>query len=115
MRCRQEACPTIVTWNGTSTLTRNHARSNSEENMRTFFPTKLTALFLVSVAATVVTSAQNSTQKQNENQAPPRYRLVDLGTFGGPASYFSNGSDGILNTHGTAVGWANTTEPDPTC
>jgi probable HAF family extracellular repeat protein len=44
-----------------------------------------------------------------------RYRLIDLGTFGGPASYFPNGFDGILNNHGTAVGWANTTEADPLC
>jgi probable HAF family extracellular repeat protein len=45
----------------------------------------------------------------------PRYRLVDLGTFGGPASYFPNGFDGILNNHGTAVGGANTSTPDPFC
>jgi uncharacterized membrane protein len=43
----------------------------------------------------------------------PRYKLIDLGTFGGPASYFQNGLDGILNDRGTAVGWANTAEPDP--
>src|SRR4029077_21100555 len=41
------------------------------------------------------------------------YKLIDLGTFGGPASYFSNGFDGILNHHGTAVGWADTSAPDP--
>src|SRR5215470_10588461 len=45
----------------------------------------------------------------------PRYRLIDLGTFGGPASYFPNGFDGILNNHGTAVGGANTPTPDPFC
>jgi uncharacterized membrane protein len=42
----------------------------------------------------------------------PRYRLIDLGTFGGPASYFEQ-SGGILNDGGTAVGWANTSSPDP--
>jgi probable HAF family extracellular repeat protein len=42
-----------------------------------------------------------------------RYKLIDLGTFGGPASYFSNGFDGILNHHGTAAGWADTSNPDP--
>ena len=83
--------------------------------MRVCRPIRLTALFLVSVATLVVTNAQNSTSKQNENQATLRYRLVDLGTFGGPASYFSNGSDGILNNHGAAVGWSNTTNPDPLC
>jgi probable HAF family extracellular repeat protein len=44
-----------------------------------------------------------------------RYKLIDLGTFGGPASYFQNGMDGILNNHGTAAGYANTTTPDPLC
>jgi probable HAF family extracellular repeat protein len=42
-----------------------------------------------------------------------RYRLIDLGTFGGPASYFANGLDGILNNRGGAAGWANTSTPDP--
>jgi len=41
------------------------------------------------------------------------YKFIDLGTFGGPASYFSNGFDGILNARGTAVGWADTATPDP--
>lgn len=42
-----------------------------------------------------------------------RYKLIDLGTFGGPASYFANGFDGILNNHGTSAGWADTSTPDP--
>jgi len=41
------------------------------------------------------------------------YKFIDLGTFGGPASYFSNGFDGILNANGAAVGWADTATPDP--
>jgi probable HAF family extracellular repeat protein len=45
----------------------------------------------------------------------PRYKLIDLGTFGGPASYFSNGYDGILNSNGAVAGWANTSTPDPFC
>jgi probable HAF family extracellular repeat protein len=43
----------------------------------------------------------------------PRYKLIDLGTFGGPASYLPNGFDGILNQHGTTAGWADTSTPDP--
>jgi probable HAF family extracellular repeat protein len=42
-----------------------------------------------------------------------RYVLRDLGTFGGPASYLSNGYDGIVNNRGTAVGSADTANPDP--
>jgi probable HAF family extracellular repeat protein len=58
----------------------------------------------------------SSHQKQVFAQGPskhPRYKLIDLGTFGGPASSASNGLDGILNAHGTAVGWANTSTRDP--
>jgi probable HAF family extracellular repeat protein len=40
------------------------------------------------------------------------YKLIDLGTFGGPASYFNLGA-GIINQMGTAVGWADTLAPDP--
>jgi probable HAF family extracellular repeat protein len=40
------------------------------------------------------------------------YKLVDLGTFGGPASYFNLGA-GIVTQQGTAVGWADTSTPDP--
>jgi len=56
-----------------------------------------------------VATAQSESHKDRE----PRYRLIDLGTFGGPASYFQNGLDGILNNRGTAVGWANTPDHDP--
>jgi probable HAF family extracellular repeat protein len=50
-----------------------------------------------------------------------RYRLIDLGTFGGPSSYLatSNGvtSPGmvnqVVNTRATAAGWADTSTVDP--
>jgi probable HAF family extracellular repeat protein len=51
-------------------------------------------------------------------QNRPRYRLIDLGTLGGPASYLNNGLDGILNNRGSLVGWADTSQPDlfdPVC
>jgi probable HAF family extracellular repeat protein len=41
------------------------------------------------------------------------YKLIDLGTFGGSASYFPNGLDGFFNDQGIAAGWANTSTPDP--
>jgi probable HAF family extracellular repeat protein len=56
--------------------------------------------------------AQNDTA-QAEKPTHHHYKFIDLGTFGGPASYFSNGFDGILNDHGTSVGWADTATPDP--
>ena len=56
---------------------------------------------------------QDQSATSETTRQPHRYKLVDLGTFGGPASYFSNGLDGILNNRGEAIGWANTSAHDP--
>jgi len=56
---------------------------------------------------------QLAAQEQQHKKGHHRYKLVDVGTFGGPASYFQNGFDGILNNHGTAAGWADTSTQDP--
>jgi probable HAF family extracellular repeat protein len=73
---------------------------------------KISTLFLALALAVQLGTPAPATAQSGQQ---PRYRLVDLGTFGGPASYFPNGFDGILNNHGTAAGWANTAEPDPLC
>jgi probable HAF family extracellular repeat protein len=46
-----------------------------------------------------------------------RYKLIDLGTPGGPNSYPTIAGPGIrfLNDAGTVAGWGDTTTPDPTC
>lgn len=57
-----------------------------------------------------------SAQRHSDSAVGPEhhhYRLIDLGTLGGPASYFPNGNDGFLNDHGVASGWADTATPDP--
>ena len=47
------------------------------------------------------------------------YKLIDMGTFGGPGSYLagSNAANGavnqVLNNKGTVVGWADTSTLDP--
>src|SRR5258708_28741281 len=48
-------------------------------------------------------------------QQPPRYRLVDLGTFGGPHGYGSVNGDGfqLLNNSGTVAFSADLSTPDP--
>jgi probable HAF family extracellular repeat protein len=48
----------------------------------------------------------------------PHYKLIDVGTFGGPQSYLNDGNDGNngateLNNRGTLAGWADTTTADP--
>jgi probable HAF family extracellular repeat protein len=48
-----------------------------------------------------------------------RYKVIDLGTFGGPASYLDgdNGVNGapneVLNSRGVVAGWADISTPDP--
>src|SRR5262245_7664834 len=44
--------------------------------------------------------------------AHARYKLIDLGTLGGPASTVAGGTD-IINDRGTLIGGADTPEPDP--
>jgi probable HAF family extracellular repeat protein len=72
---------------------------------------------VVLILATVVVGTQLAAQNsQSQNR---HYKLIDLGTFGGPASYLNFGhpitfsSGGGVNQHGTAVGWADTLTPDP--
>jgi probable HAF family extracellular repeat protein len=64
------------------------------------------SLFVVTLLAALALPVQLAAQRT-------RYKLIDLETFGGPASHFSNGFDGILNDQGTAVGWSETSTPDP--
>src|SRR6476620_1417974 len=42
----------------------------------------------------------------------PRYKLIDLGTLGGPSSTFEGLSE-TINNQGTAIGTADTAVPDP--
>jgi probable HAF family extracellular repeat protein len=52
-----------------------------------------------------------ASDRDRENKAP-RYKLIDLGTFGGPQSYVNFGTT-VLNKQGSAIGWADTPTPDP--
>jgi probable HAF family extracellular repeat protein len=52
---------------------------------------------------------------QEESSHQPRYRLIDLGTLGGPHSYGSINGDGLqlLNNSGIVASYADTAFPDP--
>ena len=60
------------------------------------------ALIVGSLALPLITQAGQN----------PRYKLVDLGTFGGPSSTFNDFSK-TINNPGTVVGGADTPVPDP--
>jgi probable HAF family extracellular repeat protein len=69
------------------------------------------ALF-AALAATLQLAAQD---KQNHHNMHHHYKLIDLGTFGGPNSTLSNPLPGEvqINRRGLVVGLADTPNPDP--
>jgi probable HAF family extracellular repeat protein len=47
-----------------------------------------------------------------QQKSYPRYKIVDLGTFGGPQSYLTFYAQ-VLNSQGVVAGYSDTTSPDP--
>lgn len=75
-------------------------------------PIVLIAL-VISMRSAAQVQPASTTSKQH-----PRYKLIDMGTFGGPQSYLNDGNDGnnsatVLNNRGAIAGWADTSTPDP--
>src|SRR5271165_3513371 len=76
-------------------------------------------IYLTAVSLFTALAMPNGMQAQNnlsQNSTPKhqKYRLVDLGTFGGPQSfYFSSPVVKSVNNLGTAVGGADTSIQDP--
>lgn len=68
------------------------------------------ALF-AALAMTLGVAAQDNTA-QNNKAKHHTYKVIDLGTFGGPNSYLAGGPP-FLNNQGTVVGEADTNLPDP--
>src|ERR1700730_11224961 len=68
------------------------------------------------LAIPVVSSAQDNAI-QNHKPTYHRYKLIDMGTFGGPQSYLNDAagltSVKVINNHGVLAGWADTSSPDP--
>jgi probable HAF family extracellular repeat protein len=86
--------------------------------MKSRFLMCFTAIALF-VALSIPVSLAAQEQQQDKHQL--RYKLIDLGTFGGPSAYLCNdpSNDGgpcrVLNNRGTVVGAADTSIPDPFC
>jgi uncharacterized membrane protein len=83
--------------------------------------TKLTLLItLLSLCAVLVTPVISSGREEKKHADQHlRYRLVDLGTLGGPNSYQPFGfvdrfqTEASLSAGGTFAGWADTSAADP--
>jgi probable HAF family extracellular repeat protein len=70
-------------------------------------------MMMLALAFSAVSSAQNSPAESKQQH---NYKLMDLGTFGGPNSlYFSAPVVQSVNNRGIVVGAADTSIPDPTC
>jgi probable HAF family extracellular repeat protein len=70
----------------------------------------ITGMALLTVVVTVRLAAQG--RPQSEKKEHIRYKLIDIGTFGGPNSG-NNGESTVMNGQGDVVGFADTTTPDP--
>jgi len=68
------------------------------------------AILSVATLLTVPLSAQQTTTQAPENQIP-RYRLIDLGTLGGPNS--GEFASPVINNQGAITGASDTAEADP--
>jgi probable HAF family extracellular repeat protein len=73
-----------------------------------------TNLIEIALTASLTLAMMTPLAAQQQARKHQRYKLIDLGTFGGPHSNFNGGSR-IINRKGTAVGGASTSTPDPLC
>ena len=82
---------------------------------RNTMPVSVAITVLVVLAAPIWLCAQNGAA--GNPSKPLRYKLIDLGTFGGPTARASADFIGarILNDAGVATGDADTFTPDPNC
>jgi probable HAF family extracellular repeat protein len=78
--------------------------------------------FLAALGFTARMAAQEQEAQRGNTKDKKHlhYRLIDFGTFGGPASYFSEAGLGarVLNNGGTVAGYGDTSTPDtsaPNC
>src|ERR1700676_3670410 len=72
------------------------------------------SVVLIAVLVLPVRLGAQEQERREEKKEHVRYKLIDLGTFGGPQSFgdFGHGAANI-NNQGTAVGVADTPTPDP--
>ena len=83
----------------------------------------LTCITTMTFFAALAAPFQLAAQEQQQDKQQPRYKLIDLGTLGGPNSgvpivfYEINGTAGAraISNQGTVTGTADASTPDPLC
>jgi probable HAF family extracellular repeat protein len=94
-------------------------QKREEGNMKLRTLTWIAAITVLAALAVPVGIAEQSTRKHNNQKHQLRYRLIDLGTFGGPVAYINNdpsgggAASGVQNPRGSIVGAADTSISDP--
>jgi probable HAF family extracellular repeat protein len=89
----------------------NKATRRETMNSKTLY---IIALVVVALAIPGGLAAQSTPANQHHH-----YKLIDLGTFGGPKGYYDQGGDNGAfsnatgNDQGAFTGWADTLTPDP--
>lgn len=74
---------------------------------------KLLCITTMTLFAALAIPVRLAAQEQKEGKEHHRYKLVDLGTLGGPHSFTYGGTAQALNNRRTVVGQADTSIPDP--
>jgi probable HAF family extracellular repeat protein len=89
-----------------------HEEDIMEFRNRFVFPAGL--ILVVALSTPVWLAAQDQTEEHSKKEHQ-HYRLIDLGTLGGPHSYGSVNGDGfqLLNNSGVVASYADTALPDP--
>jgi hypothetical protein len=74
----------------------------------------LTLTLLTALSVPLRLAAQDK-DNHNDEQRHHHYRLIDIGTLGGPVSYLSAAGQGslVLNSQGMVAGFADTSSADP--
>jgi probable HAF family extracellular repeat protein len=88
--------------------------------MKRYLPFKFTVTTLLALLAVPFHLAAQEQMSAEHPAKHHHYKLVDIGTFGGPQGYVNPGSGNesgnyatVLNNGGAVAGWAETSTPDP--
>ena len=80
----------------------------------------LSAFLVITVVILALTPSTRLAAQNGPTKEHHHYKLIDIGTFGGPQSHVNAGSgqdfgnfSSILNSRGIVTGWADTSSPDP--
>lgn len=81
---------------------------------------RVSVLLAIAIVVVALTRSSRLAAQNGAVSGHHHYKLIDLGTFGGPQSHVNSGSgqnspnfSSILNQSGTVTGWADTPAPDP--